>query len=78
MKITKHQNILFREFHLRTMTFIIKSNTLDEASEFIAFLLIVAMSEFSGVDNDNVPLKSELCKRYLKEKISGLSIVEIN
>ncbi len=64
-----------KDFFVRSMAQLLKSQSMDDAKELLHSITIVALSEAEGNDSSGVPLISERCKKYLKARIAEESVV---
>ncbi len=64
-----------KDFFVRSMAQLLKSQSMDNAKELLRSITIVALSEAEGNDSSGVPLISERCKKYLKARIAEESVV---
>ncbi len=70
-----------KDFFVRSMAQLLKSQSMDDAKELLRSITIVALSEGNdssqteGNHSSGVPLISERCKKYLKARIAEESVV---
>ncbi len=63
-----------KDFFVRSMAQLLKSQSMDDAKELLHSITIVALSEAEGNDSSGVPLISERCNKYLKARIAEESV----
>ncbi|KAF5904350.1 NOF-FB transposable element, partial [Clarias magur] len=70
----KNKTHRIKDFFVRSIVQLLKSQSLNHAKELIRAITIVALSEAEGNDSSGAPLTSEMCKNYLKAQIAEESV----
>ncbi|XP_061154987.1 protein orai-2 isoform X1 [Syngnathus typhle] len=66
----KNKRPRVKDFFVRSIAQLLKSQCLQHAKELLRAITIVALSETEGNDNSGAPIPSEKCKKYLRAQIA--------
>lgn len=64
-----------KDFFVRSMAQLLKSQSMEDAREILRNITIVALSETEGNDSSGAPNISERCKKYLKAQIAEECVI---